>query len=251
LALVLLPSRRAMQKHPAHNQRWDHPAVTSGAQGKIAAEPHATPFQPEWGVRGNISRSMTSSTARQIGALPAILMRRLDAFVRRLNLLRACRKSIAALLRPGITRPMNTGAATAGHAGKPGPTDIRKGLGGVCARTSFDALGRYDEAFTCFTHANILYREQRASCGERFDAAQLRAQVDDPIAIDKSMLFSAVAGWGSPSETPVFVVGMPRSGHEPRRADRSQSSACFWLRRAARRMYDLQHIGGAKSQHTH
>jgi Sulfotransferase family len=66
--------------------------------------------------------------------------------------------------------------------------------------------------FTCFTHANTLYRAQRASCGERFDAAQLRAQVDDPIAIDKSMLFSAVAGWGSPSETPVFVIGMPRSG---------------------------------------
>ena len=71
---------------------------------------------------------------------------------------------------------------------------------------------RYDEAFPCFAQANALYRQQRAKAGERFDREALRRQVDDLIAMNTPPLFSAIASWGNPSEAPVFIVGMPRSG---------------------------------------
>lgn len=71
---------------------------------------------------------------------------------------------------------------------------------------------RYDEAFRCFAQANALYRQQRAKAGERFDRSALRRQVDELVAMSTSSLFSAIACWGNPSEAPVFIVGMPRSG---------------------------------------
>jgi hypothetical protein len=40
----------------------------------------------------------------------------------------------------------------------------------------------------------------------------LAREVDGVIARSTSALFSAAVGWGSPSELPVFIVGMPRSG---------------------------------------
>jgi tetratricopeptide (TPR) repeat protein len=75
-----------------------------------------------------------------------------------------------------------------------------------------DNADRHDEAFPCFAQANTLHRQQRAEAGEHFDATVLRGQVDDLIGIGIPALFSAIAPWGNASETPVFIVGMPRSG---------------------------------------
>jgi tetratricopeptide (TPR) repeat protein len=75
-----------------------------------------------------------------------------------------------------------------------------------------DNADRYDEAFPCFAEANALRRQQQAEAGQRFDAEALRSEVDHLIRIAAPALFSALAAWGNPSETPVFVVGMPRSG---------------------------------------
>jgi tetratricopeptide (TPR) repeat protein len=75
-----------------------------------------------------------------------------------------------------------------------------------------DNADRYDEAFPYFAEANALYRQQRADAGEHFDREALRRQVDDQIALGTPALFSAVAGSGNPSQMPVFIVGMPRSG---------------------------------------
>ena len=75
-----------------------------------------------------------------------------------------------------------------------------------------DNVGRCDEAFPCFADANALYRQQRAEAGECFDLGALQDQVDGLTKLATSAFFSAVAPWGNPSETPVFVVGMPRSG---------------------------------------
>jgi tetratricopeptide (TPR) repeat protein len=99
--------------------------------------------------------------------------------------------------------------ATLASAGHPVPERISAGfaLGAL-----LDTAGRYDEAFPCFAQANTLYRQQRSNSSERFDPTLLRAEVDDLIAFGTPALFSAVAEWGSPSETPVFIVGMPRSG---------------------------------------
>jgi tetratricopeptide (TPR) repeat protein len=75
-----------------------------------------------------------------------------------------------------------------------------------------DNADRYDEAFPCFAQANFLYRQQRAEADERFDREGLRRQVDELIEIGTPGMFSAIASWGNPSEAPVFIVGMPRSG---------------------------------------
>jgi tetratricopeptide (TPR) repeat protein len=75
-----------------------------------------------------------------------------------------------------------------------------------------DNAERCDEAFPCFAEANALHRQQRAEAGERFDIDALRRQVDDLIELATPDFFSAAASWGDPSQAPVFVVGMPRSG---------------------------------------
>ena len=99
--------------------------------------------------------------------------------------------------------------ATLANPGRPRSERVSAGF---ALGTLLDRLDRYDEAFPCFTRANTLYREQLAYSGERFDPVRLRAQVDDLVAIDKLTQSSALEGWGSASEVPVFVVGMLRSG---------------------------------------
>jgi tetratricopeptide (TPR) repeat protein len=83
---------------------------------------------------------------------------------------------------------------------------------GFALGTLLDNADRYDEAFTYFAAANTLHRQQRAAAGERFDPDQLQRDVDRLIRVFPATLFSAVADWGNPSQVPVFIVGMPRSG---------------------------------------
>jgi tetratricopeptide (TPR) repeat protein len=83
---------------------------------------------------------------------------------------------------------------------------------GFAAGGFLDKAGRYDEAFSHFTAANALQRQLLAEAGERFDPEALAREVDGVIARSTPSLFAAAAGWGNPSELPVFIVGMPRSG---------------------------------------
>jgi hypothetical protein len=80
-------------------------------------------------------------------------------------------------------------------------------LGRVCDR--HDA---YDEAFAAFALANQLLREDRNAHGTVFDRDKFCDLVTQQIAAVTPPAFVATAGWGDPSEVPVFVVGMPRSG---------------------------------------
>ncbi|MBN9218871.1 MAG: sulfotransferase [Mesorhizobium sp.] len=66
-------------------------------------------------------------------------------------------------------------------------------------------LKRYKEAFHHFDKANQA-REHR------FDIEKHRRWIDALIEIFTPGLFAVAAGYGDPSEAPVFVVGMPRSG---------------------------------------
>ena len=75
-----------------------------------------------------------------------------------------------------------------------------------------DNADRFDEAFASFAEANALRRRQLAAIGEVYDHAALRQIVDGLIASCTPEFFSMVAGEGNPSETPVLIVGMPRSG---------------------------------------
>ena len=83
---------------------------------------------------------------------------------------------------------------------------------GFALGTLLDNAERFEEAFPCFAEANALHRQQRAEAGERFDIVSLRRQVDDLIELAAPDFFSAAAPWGNPSQAPVFIVGMPRSG---------------------------------------
>lgn len=75
-----------------------------------------------------------------------------------------------------------------------------------------DNAGRYDEAFPCFAEANALGRQQLAARGQLFDRTLQRQHVDSLIASCTPEFFAQVEGEGNPSEVPVFIVGMPRSG---------------------------------------
>jgi tetratricopeptide (TPR) repeat protein len=83
---------------------------------------------------------------------------------------------------------------------------------GFAAGRFLDNAGWYDEAFPHFAAANALQRRLLAEAGERFDPEALAREVDGVISRSTPALFSAAAGWGNPSELPVFIVGMPRSG---------------------------------------
>jgi tetratricopeptide (TPR) repeat protein len=75
-----------------------------------------------------------------------------------------------------------------------------------------DRMGQYDEAFPYIVNANRLLREMREEAGHRFDLADLRHQADQAIAHGTADFFTCAREWGNPSELPVFIVGMPRSG---------------------------------------
>ncbi|RUU55838.1 tetratricopeptide repeat-containing sulfotransferase family protein [Mesorhizobium sp. M2C.T.Ca.TU.002.02.1.1] len=66
-------------------------------------------------------------------------------------------------------------------------------------------LKRYAEAFDHFNKA-------KQAAGYKFDIDQYRRFVDSMIEIFTPGLFAAASGLGNPSDLPVFVVGMPRSG---------------------------------------
>ena len=77
---------------------------------------------------------------------------------------------------------------------------------------TLDDAERYDEAFAAYQAANRNYREHLSAGGIRFDSEALRRNVDVAIERHTRSHFAVTATWGNPSESPVFIVGMPRSG---------------------------------------
>ncbi len=88
----------------------------------------------------------------------------------------------------------------------------QRAAAGFAIGKAFDDADRFDEAFAAYEQANRLYRDARAMAGDRFDATLLQHEVDEAIARYGPDYFASVADWGSASELPVFIVGMPRSG---------------------------------------
>ncbi len=72
---------------------------------------------------------------------------------------------------------------------------------------ALDARGEADKAFDCLVRANALHRSSLKFdiAGSARLAAAIAGQFD-------SALLGRLQGTGSPSEQPVFIVGMPRSG---------------------------------------
>jgi tetratricopeptide (TPR) repeat protein len=91
------------------------------------------------------------------------------------------------------------------------PIEERAAAGFAMGKVLDDA-DRFEEAFLAYEKANRIYRDSRAEVGERFDAAELHREIDKTIATFDPRYLASVLDWGSPSELPVFIVGMPRSG---------------------------------------
>jgi tetratricopeptide (TPR) repeat protein len=91
------------------------------------------------------------------------------------------------------------------------PIEERAAAGFAMGKVLDDA-DRFEEAFLAYEKANRTYRDSRATVGERFDAVELHREIDKTIATFDPRYFASVLDWGSPSELPVFIVGMPRSG---------------------------------------
>ncbi|MEW9806717.1 sulfotransferase [Mesorhizobium sp. ZMM04-5] len=66
-------------------------------------------------------------------------------------------------------------------------------------------LGKYDSAIDHFQESKIV-------SGHGFDLDAFRRKIDSLVAGFTPQLLKSKAGYGNPSEAPVFIVGMPRSG---------------------------------------
>jgi tetratricopeptide (TPR) repeat protein len=71
---------------------------------------------------------------------------------------------------------------------------------------------RFDAAFGHFAAANALLRAQLKQAGLSFDRVQFTRDIDKLIATFTPDIFTEFAAGGSVCETPVFIVGMPRTG---------------------------------------
>jgi tetratricopeptide (TPR) repeat protein len=72
----------------------------------------------------------------------------------------------------------------------------------------FDDVGRYDEAFAHYAGANGLTRRY----GAAYDAAAFSSRVDRIIQDIDAAFLARAAAQANPSDIPVFIIGMPRSG---------------------------------------
>jgi len=127
----------------------------------------------------------------------------------------AARRSLAACGRPGA-QAEDIARLSALLARTNLPVDDRI-TAGFALGQMLDTEGRFDEAFAHFAAANTLVLATQAAAGHRFDAAAFDAAIDRLIAQGTqdsrtTDFLTQAAGWGNPSELPVFIVGMPRSG---------------------------------------
>ena len=91
------------------------------------------------------------------------------------------------------------------------PIEDRVAAGFALGKVLDDA-DRFDEAFAAYAEANRIFYDALASRSQGFDAEALHRVVDETIAHYTPEYFLSVRNWGNPSELPVFIVGMPRSG---------------------------------------
>jgi tetratricopeptide (TPR) repeat protein len=73
-----------------------------------------------------------------------------------------------------------------------------------------DADRAHDEAFEYYRKANELRKQSTPRAG--FNATKHRELVDRIIKMFDGDYFRDTRGWGTSSETPIFIVGMPRTG---------------------------------------
>lgn len=84
---------------------------------------------------------------------------------------------------------------------------VHFGLGQV-----YDARNEFERAAEHLAFANRLQKQHRDAHNQRYDPILQHASASSLIRLYSPDFFARVRGFGNPSELPVFVVGMPRSG---------------------------------------
>jgi tetratricopeptide (TPR) repeat protein len=76
----------------------------------------------------------------------------------------------------------------------------------------YDELAEYPTAIHHFDEAHALVERQRENSGSAFNPDAYAAAVDRIIDTFDESYFEGLTEWGSDSETPVFIIGLMRSG---------------------------------------
>ena len=85
-------------------------------------------------------------------------------------------------------------------------------LAGFALGKALDTAADYEGAFSAYRTANNIVRDRAVRGTAPPDGAGLTALVDRLIGAFPGQVFQATRGWGNPSDLPVFVVGVLRSG---------------------------------------
>jgi tetratricopeptide (TPR) repeat protein len=75
-----------------------------------------------------------------------------------------------------------------------------------------DAQGEYAQAAAHLEQGNALQQSEWRNCGQEYDPKSYESLVTRMIEACTPEFFAGVRGFGSDSELPVFIVGLPRSG---------------------------------------
>jgi len=89
---------------------------------------------------------------------------------------------------------------------------VERSVVGYAMGAALDAQGAYEEAFRYYEQANELRREWLVANNRGWDVQRHRAFVSEVMATFDRAYFQKVQGWGTDTELPIFVLGMPRSG---------------------------------------
>jgi len=90
--------------------------------------------------------------------------------------------------------------------------ELRRVTAGYALGKALDRAREYDAAFDAFRATNALIHAADQATNAGFDRAELKAYVDNTYMMFPPSVFAAFKPLGNPSELPVFVVGMMRSG---------------------------------------
>jgi hypothetical protein len=113
------------------------------------------------------------------------------------------------------------------------------GLAAVC-----DARGDYADAAAHLDQANALDRAVRNRLGQAYDPAAHTRFVDRLLETFTPELFARMSGLGNPSERPVFIVGLPRSGTSLLEQVLATHSRVFGAGELRLAREDFEEIGG-------
>jgi tetratricopeptide (TPR) repeat protein len=89
---------------------------------------------------------------------------------------------------------------------------MERSLCGFALGSALNKQGVYDEAFRYYREANELRKPLLEEQNNSFDARAHEDFVDRIIAAHDREYFERVRGWGTETDLPIFIVGMPRSG---------------------------------------